>query len=173
MKKLILLGYMGSGKTTVARQLSDKLGISYHDLDDEISKIEGISIPEIFKLKGEIYFRKKENEILKYFLNSDNENILALGGGTICYGNNLELLKNEPSAILFYLKTSLPELTQRLFREREERPLIAHLDTKDLLEDFIRKHLFERNFYYNQSDFIVETDQKPVDQVAEEILKKL
>lgn len=171
--KIILSGYMGSGKTAVGNELSKKTGHPFKDLDEEISRREGRDIPEIFKTSGEIYFRKKEGEVLQELLSSKDEYILSLGGGTPCYGKNLQLLQENSEVKLVYLKTSLEELTNRLFAEREQRPLIAHLDSRELLEDFIRKHLFERTYYYNQSDLVISTDDRSPEEIAEEVLKIL
>lgn len=171
--KIILSGYMGSGKTAVGNELSKKTGHPFKDLDEEISRREGRDIPEIFKTSGEIYFRKKESEVLKELLNSEEDLILSLGGGTPCYGKNLQLLQENSEAILVYLKTGLDELTNRLFGEKDQRPLIAHLDSRELLEDFIRKHLFERTYYYSQSDQIISTDDKTPEGIAQEILEAL
>ncbi|SDL85120.1 shikimate kinase [Salinimicrobium catena] len=171
--KIILSGYMGSGKTAVGNELSQVTGLRFLDLDEEISRREGRNIPEIFKTSGEIYFRKKESEVLQELINSSEDLVLSLGGGTPCYGKNLQLLQEDYEVKLIYLKTSLEELTDRLFKEMEQRPLISHLDNRELLEDFIRKHLFERTYYYNQSDKIITTDGKTVKQVAGEILEDL
>lgn len=171
--KIILSGYMGSGKTEVGRALSEKNGLPFLDLDEQISAREGKSISEIFETKGEIYFRKREAEVLKDLLQSQEDFILALGGGTPCYGNNMALLKDKEEVTVVYLKTSLQELLKRLSGEREQRPLINHLDSAELLEDFIRKHLFERTYYYNQSDLIISTDGKTSEVIAGELLEKL
>lgn len=171
--KIILSGYMGSGKSIVGKVLSQKTGLPFIDLDDQIIKKEGREIPEIFKNSGEIYFRKREGEVLLELLESNEDFILALGGGTPCYGRNLAALKGSEEVKLIYLKTSLQELLKRLYGERAQRPVISHLDTPELLEDFIRKHLFERAYYYNESEYIVSTDAKTTEEVADEILGSL
>lgn len=171
--KIILSGYMGSGKSAVGDVLAEKTKLNFIDLDQEISKREGRGIKEIFSESGEIYFRKKESEVLKDLLNSDTDFILSLGGGTPCYGKNLSLMKEVSEGELVYLKTSLDELTRRLEAEKDSRPLIQHLQSREELEDFIRKHLFERTYYYNQSDLIISTDGKAIEDIAEEIFQKL
>lgn len=164
---------MGSGKTGVATILSQKLNLPCLDLDQEISRHDGREIPEIFRSSGEIYFRKKETGVLKDLLESGDDQVLAVGGGTPCYGRNLEILQSGEGVILVYLKTSLGELKDRLFKERNTRPLISHLESAELLEDFIRKHLFERSYYYNKADWIVDTTGKSQEEVAQEILSRL
>lgn len=160
---------MGSGKTAVGKALAAQNGLPFLDLDEEISKSEKRSIPQIFRDSGEIYFRRKEAEVLKELLEQEDSFVLSLGGGTPCYGKNLQEIKNSPNVLLVYLKTGLLQLKERLLKEKDQRPLIKDLDTPELLEDFIRKHLFERTFYYNQSDLIVNTDGKPIAEVVEEI----
>lgn len=171
--KIILTGYMGSGKTRVGRLLAQKTGRDFLDLDHVISEEEHKTIPQIFETSGEIYFRRKETEVLKRLLDSNESFILALGGGTPCYGKNLQLMKEAPAIKLIYLQTGLQELKKRLLEERDSRPLIKHLETPEVLEDFIRKHLFERSFYYNQSEMIISTDGKSPEEVSEEILQSL
>src|SRR5436190_1389040 len=109
--KIVLLGYMGSGKSTIARLLSESLGISYLDLDEIIEKKTNQSIKEIFETKGEIYFRKIEHEIFRNLIieKDSKEMILSLGGGTPCYANNHEFLNGE-GIISIYLKASIDTL---------------------------------------------------------------
>lgn len=171
--KIILTGYMGSGKSVVGKALAKEFGLNFMDLDAEISKIENKTILQIFKDSGEIYFRRKEAEVLDTLLERKEDFILALGGGTPCYGKNLQLIKDSPGTKLIYLKTGLNELHRRLLKEQEQRPLIKDLDSPEVLEDFIRKHLFERTYYYNQSDLIITTDDKGIEELTLEIKGKL
>ncbi|WP_029033313.1 shikimate kinase [Salinimicrobium terrae] len=171
--KLILAGYMGSGKTVVGKALATQLSLKFLDLDKEICAKENRTIPEIFTESGEIYFRRREAEVLKNLLEQEENFVLSLGGGTPCYGKNLQLIKNTSEATLIYLKTGLQQLMERLSNEKEDRPLIKELGTPEALEDFLRKHLFERTFYYNQSDLIVSTDSKSIEQVVQEIQSNL
>lgn len=170
--KILLLGYMGSGKSAVGQRLAKVLTLPFYDLDQEIEKETKKTISEIFQNKGEIFFRKTENEVLLKRLDSTENYILALGGGTPCYGNVMQLIKERKDVTSIFLHTSLQELTERLFPERAKRPLIAHIETKEVLNDFIRKHIFERNFYYNQAHKKVQADA-PVDEIVSEIVLKL
>lgn len=172
-KSVVLMGYMGSGKSSIASLLATTLNISPVDLDQYIEEKEQLSIPEIFKTKGEIYFRKKEADYLVELLQDPLTKVLSLGGGTPCFGNNIERVKSAPDTLSVYLTASIETLTLRLFNEKENRPLISHLKSKKELEDFIRKHLFERSYYYRQADFVIQTDGKTLKEIVEEIRTSL
>ncbi len=164
----ILWGYMGSGKSTVGRQLARELGTEFTDLDEQIEQAEGMSIPELFDRKGEVYFRKAEARELRIRLeNVHGESVFATGGGTPCYGNNLAEMKRATGRI-FYLKYSPSELADRLRLESDTRPLIRELTGDDLVE-YIAKHLFERQVFYNQAHHIVHAGQKSIGELTEEI----
>ncbi len=171
MRKIILLGYMGCGKSTISKRLSVATGISTVDLDKYIEDRTQLSINKIFEQKGEIYFRKLEREVLLELLNSPENLIIALGGGTPCYANNHELLTGD-RIVSIYLKASIETLVNRLYSNRSKRPLIANKDEHELKE-FIAKHLFDRSFYYNQAQYKVSIDGKTKDETAEDILKIL
>ncbi len=171
--KIVLIGYMGSGKSVIGKAISDKLKYLFKDLDSEIEKNEKKNIAAIFSEKGEIYFRKQENAVLRSLLSKKDNMVVATGGGTPCYGTIMEYLTETENVVTVYLKASLVTLTERLFSEKEKRPLISHLDTKESLQDFIRKHLFERSYIYNQADIIVSVDEKKVDEIVEELVLKL
>ena len=159
---------MGSGKSSVGRQLAASLNYKFIDLDQAIAQETGSSISDLFATKGEVYFRKMERKLLAKILTDSSNLVLASGGGTPCYGDMIQFLKSVASTTV-YLKTSNEELTRRLFNERQQRPLIAHLNTELLLNDFIKKHLFERSYFYNQSDLKVATDSRSVEAIVEEI----
>ena len=171
--KIFLLGYMGSGKSYLGKQLSEKTGREFLDMDEVIENREGSSISEIFEKRGEIYFRKLERKVLEDLLKSKKPAVISLGGGTPCYGTNMELIKNDKDIVSFYLKWNIESLTERLSLEKDHRPMISHLENREKLEEFIRKHLFERGFYYNQSDHIVNCENKSAQQIIDEISGKL
>lgn len=154
--KVVLVGYMGSGKTMVGNLLAEQLKIPFRDLDSEIEQTEGMSIADVFDKKGEIYFRKKENQVLKDILTETGSYILATGGGTPCYGDSLSTILGSPSTKTVYLKASIGVLTERLFLDKEERPLVAHLEDREKMMEFIGIHLFERSHFYNQADIILD-----------------
>lgn len=161
-----LIGYMGSGKSHVSKVLSDKLGFKLIDLDHQISLKNKMTIPQIFEKKGEIYFRKQERESLEEIFATEDQLILSVGGGTPAYYNNIEVINQNSESI--FLRTSIKTLTERLLKQKQKRPLVAKIEHADLPE-FIAKHLFERNVYYSKAKYTVDTDNKDVDQIVEEI----
>ena len=164
---------MGSGKTAIGKELASVLNIPFKDMDAEIEKREGASISSIFSEKGEIYFRKTENEVLKKILLQPEGFVLATGGGTPCYSDSMAFITAKNDVVSVYLKLPLAVLVSRLFSEKENRPLLAHLKTEEELEDFIRKHLFERAFYYNQAGLTIENSSENITDTVEKILLKL
>lgn len=168
MKKIVLMGYMGCGKSTISKLLAKKLNVGSYDLDDIIEENEKKTIASIFSEKGEIYFRKIEMNTLKDFLAQKQDCVLSLGGGTPCYGDNIEIIK-ESDFVSIYLQASVKELAKRLAPEKDKRPMIAGLSVSEL-EEFIGKHLFERSAFYTQSDYQIGVDQKSPEAIVEEIL---
>ena len=161
---------MGSGKTLVSKELSILNNFKIFDLDTEISKQNNRSITEIFKEKGEIFFRKTEKEVLEKILSTEKNIILSLGGGTPCYYNNIDSINEKTISI--FLKTNVKTLAQRLSSEKDKRPLIQNISNEDLPE-FIAKHLFERNPFYNQAKITINTDNLSTKEIAEEILTQI
>jgi shikimate kinase len=165
--KIVLLGYMASGKSTIGREISKKLDMKFIDLDDYISKREKRTISEIFKVEGEIYFRRIESLYLGEILNSKDSFILSLGGGTPCYSNNMELILNSDASSI-YIKASIKTLVSRLIAEKNKRPLVADLEDDKLIE-FVAKHLFERRFFYEQASITINTEDKSAEEITTEI----
>lgn len=171
--KIVLMGYMGSGKSTVGKLLSELLNLPFKDLDYEIQKEEAMSIPEIFSKKGEIYFRKSESKVLKALLALDESFILATGGGTPCYANSLSEMLNDSETLTIYLKVPLQVLCERLMAQRESRPILSHLNTKEELLEFVGIHLFERSYFYNQAEIIIDAKEDLPATVAKKIAENL
>ncbi|WP_299326340.1 shikimate kinase [uncultured Maribacter sp.] len=169
--KIVLLGYMGSGKSTVGRIVANHLNIKFLDLDDYIEEGEAMSIASIFETKGEIYFRKKEIEYLNKIFSNEDSFVLSLGGGTPCFGTNMALI-NEKTVNSFYLNVGINELFDRLVQEKSHRPMISHLQDEELTE-FIGKHLFERSYFYNQAHQKVKSNNNTPTEIAEQIVNKL
>jgi len=169
--KIVLLGYMGSGKSTVGKVLAQRLGMSFLDLDDYIETRLGMPVSRIFSEKGELFFRKKEHEYLKEVLQDPADTVLALGGGTPCYSGNMEtLLAHTPNT--FYLMLPIGELVTRLRSEKAARPLIRDIPDGEL-PTFIGKHLFERRNFYNMAANTIAAGGRDALSVAAEIEKAL
>jgi len=171
MKKIILLGYMGCGKSTIANKLSGMIQIPYVDLDEYIEKKTNLTINQIFENHGEIYFRKLEHTFFVELLNLPEQMIIGLGGGTPCYANNHELLKGG-GVMSIYLKASIDTLFKRLASNKSKRPLIADKSDEEMKE-FIAKHLFDRSFYYNHAMHKVTVDDKSIEETVNDILNLL
>ena len=167
---IVLLGYMGCGKTTIGKIISKITGKRFIDLDSYIESTTNQTISNIFSSKGEVYFRKIESDCLKVIMGNYDNVILSLGGGTPCYSNNLNLIKDSKS---FYLKYSITILSNRLINIKSSRPILSNINNIDSMNDYIAKHLFERNYYYNQVSDIIQCDLKSKDEIANEILSLL
>ena len=168
--KIVLVGYMASGKSAVGNILANKLGIQFVDLDGFIEKNEQLSITEIFATKGELYFRRKEAEYLLELLNLDGNFIISLGGGTPCYGTNMELIENNSKS--FYLNASIQTIFERLKSETLQRPLVATIG-KENLKEYIAKHLFERSVFYKRAQHTILVNEKSVFKIVNEIKELL
>jgi shikimate kinase len=165
--RIVLLGYMASGKSSIGKKLSKSLSIDFIDLDDYIIEKEKMSISDIFALKGEIYFRKIEHQYLNEILTEKSNFILSLGGGTPCYADNMKMIK-ESNTTSIYLQGNVPTMVKRLIKKKAKRPLIASLGD-DKIPEFVAKHLFERRFFYEQASMIIKIDDKKKREVAKEL----
>lgn len=170
--KIILLGYMASGKSLIGSELAKIFDVNFIDLDRFIEEKEGHSIQKIFSEKGEIFFRKIENKYLKEVLDLKTNLVLSLGGGTPCFSNNLELIKASKNSKSIYLNVSVNELANRLMKAKNIRPMVAHVSDKNNMLEFVGKHLFERFPFYNQANYNIEAS-KPKEEVIEDIIMKL
>jgi len=163
--KVVLIGYMASGKSTVGKLLASQLGIDFIDLDEYIEEREKKSIKNIFSEKGEIYFRKLEHNILVEILNENRSLVLSTGGGTPCYANNMQTILEQADHSV-YLKMTIPQLVERIASEKSNRPLVKDIADNELPE-FVGKHLFERGPYYALAEHVVNGFGKPADVVAD------
>ena len=161
-----LVGYMGSGKTTIGKDLAKALGYEFIDLDQYIANKYQLSVPEIFKQFGELGFRKRERESLHEVLHNTNI-VLSVGGGTPVYYDNMAYINSH--SISFFLRVQLPQLIKRLEFKKQARPLIAHLENEQLTE-FVAKHLFERNPFYQQATYTLNINSQNQSEVLNEIM---
>ncbi len=163
--KIFFIGFMGSGKTHWGKQISEKLQIPFFDLDEQIISHEEKSITEIFSENGEEYFRLLEKDLLHIISESHENFVMACGGGTPCYYNNIDFMNKSGTSI--WINTPIDTLFQRLIKEKETRPLIKNL-TSEQLKRFIIKKFSDRKIYYEQADIIV--DEEPV---LEKLVEKI
>jgi shikimate kinase len=171
MQKVILIGYMGVGKTTIARFLAQKMNWKWVDLDKIIEEKMNLSIKELFQQKGEIYFRKIEYEVFKELVENNEKLIISTGGGTPCYANN-HLLLNDDEVVSIYLQASIAVIFDRLKEVKSERPLVVNQNDENL-KAFIAKNLFDRSFFYNQATFKICVDAKTPEEITDEICQLL
>ena len=164
--RIFLVGFMGSGKSTLGKKLANKLKLQFLDLDQLIEKQEYCTVTEIFKNKGEDYFRALETAVLKDLVQTNTDFVLSLGGGSPCFNNNMEFINSIGTSI--YLKYNAGILTSRLLAAKQERPLIAGKNAEEL-KQFVDDLLTQRESFYLQSKFIVEGATISVN----EILNKL
>jgi shikimate kinase len=165
--KIVLLGYMASGKSTVGRALAQKTNTIFIDLDAYIEEKEKLTITELFATKGEIYFRIQEILYLKQILESYQDCVVSLGGGTPCYGDTMKMLLHADITTI-YLKATINTLAKRLQLEKDKRPLVVEL-TEEKLAEYIGKHLFERAPFYEQSTIKVQIDNRSVEEIIKEV----
>jgi len=157
MSAIFLIGFMGCGKTSIGKKIANRLNYSFIDIDQEISRQQNKSIPEIFIESGEDGFRELETNFVELI---QKENIVyATGGGLPCFNNNIEILNQK--GITIYLECPTKELFQRLKKSKEERPLIKSLNDEDLLR-FIETTLSNRTKYYNQAKITCEISSQDV-----------
>tara|TARA_B100000963_G_scaffold123243_1_gene107496 strand:+ start:2152 stop:2646 length:495 start_codon:yes stop_codon:yes gene_type:complete len=157
---IFLIGFMGCGKSTLGKKLALNIEYDFIDLDIYIQDQESKSINEIFK-NGEDYFRKIERVYLQSAMETKNT-VIAVGGGTPCYFNNMQLMKEN--GLTIYIDMHPTELISRLRLSKKNRPLIASLKDNEL-SNFVFENLNERKGYYNKAHKIVDGSDISVKQL--------
>lgn len=166
--KIFLIGFMGSGKTHMGRLISQKLGLPFFDLDEQVVNQEERSINEIFEQEGEEYFRKAEKEVLHIFSESHDAFVMATGGGTPCYFNNIGYMNEE--GLTVWINTPTETLFHRLVKEKDSRPLLREL-SDDQLRSFIQKKISDRRIFYEQAEVIIHGEEEDrLDLILQKIL---
>ena len=152
MRRIILVGYMGSGKTTVGKALSKETGLMFYDLDWYIESRMRKSVSQIFAEKGEEGFRKIEYNMLHEVAEFEDV-IISCGGGTPCFFDNMDYLNQQGDVV--YLKATPEVLYKHLLMAKVERPLLKG-KTADELIAYITGHLKEREPYYQKAKYILD-----------------
>ena len=154
MKRVILIGYMGSGKTTVGKALSKETGMMFYDLDWYIESRMRKSVSQIFAEKGEEGFRKIEHNMLHEVAEFEDV-IISCGGGTPCFFDNMDYLNQQGEVI--YLKASPETLYKHLMMAKIERPLLKGKSTDELIA-YITEHLKQREPFYEKARHMLDVN---------------
>jgi len=164
-RNIVLIGMMGAGKSSVGHLLSAKLqDFQYVDVDEAIERNEKMTIEEIFAVVGEAHFRELETKMIAKLSNYHNQ-VIATGGGAVENIENIELLRKN--SVIFYLKASIDELFERV-KLSSHRPLLKTTNPKQKLRELMDR----REKYYLKADFEINTENKQLIEIVDEILDK-
>lgn len=163
---IVLIGFMGCGKTTVGKALADRMEYEFYDTDEMIEKKENMKIPEIFEKNGEEYFRKVETGLLEKLAASMEKAVISSGGGLPLRKENRKILKN--TGLVVYLNAD-KETTYNRVKNDKNRPLLAVEDVKGRIEELIN---IRRPLYEEAAHVSIETDNQTVEGIIEKIMEK-
>lgn len=162
---IVLIGFMGAGKTVIGKNLAKRLHFSFLDMDQVIETEQGMAITSIFRQYGELYFRKLEKEKAKALAQEKNA-VIATGGGIVLDAVNMTHLRKR--GLIIYLKASENTLKHRLQNQRAQRPLLRE---KNWTEKFASLYGYRYNLYESFAQYVVETDHKSIDEVSSAIFE--
>lgn len=163
---IFLIGFMGTGKSTVAKALKKETGAEIIEMDQLIAQRENLSIPKIFEEKGEAYFRNVETELLME-LQSGEKTIVSCGGGVPMREKNVLEMKKSGKVVLL---TALPETILERVRDNEDRPLLQNRKSVEGIRELMEQR---REKYEAAADMMVATDGKSAETIAREILQTI
>lgn len=162
-KHIYLIGFMGTGKTTVSRRLKNLMNVKEIDMDATIVEENSMSIPEMFQQFGEEYFRGKETRLLQR-LALKSPAIISCGGGTVLREENVAAMKESGTIVLL---TATPETVYERVKNGRERPLLKGRMDVESIREFMEQR---REIYEKVCDYIVSTDGKTPEEIAREIM---
>lgn len=165
-KHIFLIGFMGSGKTSVAKCLSSMLGLELAEMDQTIEKQQDMSISDIFSTYGEEHFRNLETKLL-IELQEKEPMVISCGGGTPMREENIKEMKKSGKTILL---TASPETIYMRVKDSHDRPLLEQNKTIPYIKELMDKR---QPKYEQAADHIIETDQKNIEEICEEIKRKI
>lgn len=157
---------MCSGKTTLGKQLAEKLHIPFIDLDKAIEQRSGKNISNIFDTEGEDHFRKTEKTVLAEWIKSQPHFVMATGGGTPCFSNNMDIMKKN--GLVIYLSVGVRELVRRNLAAPESRPLLRGLNELEM-QSFINNHLAERLPHYKKANLTLKENDLDLVKIIQDI----
>ena len=168
---VFLVGYAGSGKSSLGKRLARRLGVRFVDTDKAVEQSVGASIADIFHYEGEEYFRMAERKAVETLANEAVDMVIATGGGLPTWRDNMEWMLR--SGVTIYLRRSPEQILSRLSAYgREKRPMFRGKSDEELLE-FMHQQMAEREKYYSQAHISVDCTTLSDDQVVEYIVNKL
>ena len=163
---IVLIGFMGTGKSTISAYLSEQFGMEAIDMDQVISEREGMPISRIFEIHGEEYFRNAETNLLKELQTKKNV-VISCGGGTPLREENVVEMKKNGKVVLL---TAKPETIFNRVKDNHDRPLIENNKSVDFIEELMLKR---KDKYIAAADVIIETDNKEKQQICHELIDAL
>ena len=172
-RHIFLTGFMGSGKTTLAAKLAQRLNLPFIDSDLEIEKACAKRISSIFRDEGEVWFRRMERRQIEKICNSETPAVVSLGGGALMSEENIKNVLS--SGRLIYIKISPEEIYKRVYKSTN-RPLLYRNGEKSSREDYLReikRLLKERDKGYRAAQIVLNNDKLQVDQAVEQLLNKM
>lgn len=159
--RIYLIGFMGAGKSYWGPRLAQEAGLRFYDLDREIEQSQQLTIGQLFDQKGEESFRAVEKEVLHLLTERHSHFVMACGGGTPCFLNNIDYMKRSGKVVWINPATEI--VARRLWSEREQRPLLR-ADSAEELVGVIQKKMADRRLYYEQAD--IRVDEETIDVAA-------
>jgi shikimate kinase len=165
--RIYIIGYMGSGKSTVSEKLAKKLELMRFDLDELFEQRFKVDISRFFEKYDEPLFRKLESRLLKETVLLNNV-VISTGGGTPCFYDNMEWMKQSGTTV--YLEMSPKSLVTRLQSSKRKRPLMRDKTAPEQLLEYITSHLRQRNIWYSQADIIIKGESIDLDELANRVL---
>ena len=170
MQTVFLIGYMGVGKTTIGKQIAERFGWPFVDMDLFIENRYHKTVPDLFAEKGEDVFRRIEQAVLQEIVQFENT-VVSTGGGAPCFFDNMDRMNR--TGITVYLKMPAPELAQRLMACKQERPLLKDKSMEEL-KQFIADSLEKREVWYNRASIVFPASGYPtIHPLVENLIKQI
>lgn len=166
MRNVFLIGFMGSGKSTIASYLAENYGMEIIDMDQLIVEREGMAIPDIFAQKGELYFRDVETSLLIEIQGEQNK-VVSCGGGVVLREKNIQAMKKSGQVVLLNAK---PETILERVKDDDNRPLLWGNKNVQFIHDMMEKR---QPKYEAAADLVIHTDGKSADEICKEIIGKV